>query len=82
MNSTPLPPGPTVRGIESTSFIQTVQSAVDEGEAFELTYRIVAPDGTEKRVWERGQGVYASDGDLEAIEGFVTDVTDRDEPGE
>ena len=55
----------------------TVQNALDARERFELTYRITTADGTTKRVWERGQGVY-EDGEVAAIEGFVTDVRDRE----
>ncbi|WP_435061971.1 PAS domain S-box protein [Halobaculum sp. EA56] len=64
-----------------------VQEALADDGTFEVTYRIVARDGTTKWVWERGRGVYADDGDpeagdggeLEALEGFITDVTDRKE---
>lgn len=45
---------------------------------FEITYRIRTREGDVKWVWERGHGVY-EDGALVAIEGFVTDVTDRQE---
>ncbi|MFB6194888.1 MAG: PAS domain S-box protein [Haloplanus sp.] len=56
-----------------------VQNAIDAGEPFELTYRINTADGTTKWVWERGQGLYAGDGDIEALEGFVIDITEREE---
>ena len=58
---------------------ETVQGALDAEESFELTYRIRTRDGTTKWVWERGRGIYTTDGDLEALEGFVTDVTERKE---
>lgn len=50
-------------------------SLEDEGE-FTLTYRIVTSDDELKWVWEQGKGVY-SDGELVALEGFITDVTER-----
>ncbi len=55
---------------------ETVRSAVKNRQHFEITYRLIIPDG-EKWVWERGQGVYASDGSLRAVEGFITDITER-----
>ncbi len=55
-----------------------VQRALDADERFTLTYRIRRADGEERWVWEQGTGV-REDGDLVAIEGFITDVTDRRE---
>ena len=58
-----------------------VQRALEAGESFEFTYRIRTADGTEKRVWERGCGIQSADGDLAALEGFVTDLpTEGDIP--
>lgn len=57
---------------------ETVRDALDRREPFELTYRIVTKDDETKWVWERGQGLYA-DGEVEALEGFVTDITRRTE---
>ncbi|MHB9286755.1 PAS domain S-box protein [Halobacteriales archaeon Cl-PHB] len=55
---------------------KTVQDALDDGERFELTYRIVTADDEVRWIWERGSGVY-EDGDLAFLEGFITDVTER-----
>lgn len=54
-----------------------VQSGLDARGSFEITYRIVTKDGDVKQVWERGQGVYSPDGELEALEGFITDLAQR-----
>ncbi|HEX3034662.1 MAG TPA: PAS domain S-box protein [Thermodesulfobacteriota bacterium] len=54
-----------------------VQDAISEGKDYELTYRIRTADGKEKWVWEKGTGVFGPDGSLVAIEGFVTDITER-----
>ncbi|MGM0606353.1 MAG: PAS domain S-box protein [Halobacteriota archaeon] len=49
---------------------EAVTSAVERGEPFELTYRIVHPDGDVRWFWERGRQVEA-----DVIEGFITDIT-------
>ena len=54
---------------------ETVQDGLADDGTFEVTYRIETRDGTIKCVWERGRGVY-EDGELQAIEGFITDITD------
>jgi PAS domain S-box-containing protein len=53
-----------------------VQEALKRGLPYRLTYRIIAADGREKWVWEQGGGVYSGT-DLEALEGFITDITER-----
>jgi PAS domain S-box-containing protein len=55
---------------------ETVQESLEAERPFELTYRIVTRDDAVKEVWERGRGIY-DDGDLEALEGFITDVTEQ-----
>jgi diguanylate cyclase (GGDEF)-like protein/PAS domain S-box-containing protein len=54
-----------------------IEAAVDQRRRFLFEYRIRHKSGAEKWVWERGQGVYAEDGRLLALEGFVTDITER-----
>ncbi len=54
-----------------------IQSALGARRSYELTYRIAAAGGAEKWVWERGGGVYDPHGTLLALEGFVTDITER-----
>ncbi|WP_435126009.1 response regulator [Halobaculum sp. D14] len=56
-----------------------VQDGLAEDGSFEVRYRIVTSGGATKWMWERGQGLYDDGGDLEAIEGFITDVTNRRE---
>ena len=56
---------------------ETVQEALAEGRQFELTYRITTKDGDTRWMWERGLGIYEGDEPV-AIEGFVTDVTERE----
>jgi PAS domain S-box-containing protein len=54
-----------------------VQQAVTARQPYECEYRIITKSGTQKWVWERGQGIYAEDGELLFLEGFVTDISDR-----
>jgi PAS domain S-box-containing protein len=58
---------------------EAVQDGLAEDGSFEVTYRIVTHDGTTKWMWERGRGVSSEAGELEALEGFVTDITDHRE---
>lgn len=56
---------------------ETVQQALTEQRPYQITYRIRAADGAVKWVWEQGRGVYDDQGRLEALEGFVSDMTAR-----
>lgn len=53
------------------------QEALGAGQSFQLMYRIHTSTGMEKWVWEQGLGVHAPQGDLVAVEGFISDITDR-----
>ncbi|MFC4357435.1 PAS domain S-box protein [Halobium salinum] len=56
---------------------ESVQAALDRDEPFELVYRILTADGELRWVWEQGVGV-GDDGDgVDALEGFITDITER-----
>lgn len=80
----------TLRGLDSPTFGElihsedrefvwnTVQEALDERRPFQLTYRIVRADGETRWVDERGCGVW-EDGELIALEGFISDVTEHRE---
>lgn len=58
---------------------ELVQERLAEDGTFEVTYRIVTADGAVKWMWERGRGVDTDDGELDALEGFITDITERRE---
>jgi len=60
---------------------ESVQEAVAADESFEVTYRIETKDGEIRWMWERGRGV-RSEGEIVALEGFITDITDRKEATE
>lgn len=54
-----------------------VREALSRHEPFRVTYRIRRADGGVRWVWEQGVGVPGRGGSVEALEGFVTDVTER-----
>jgi diguanylate cyclase (GGDEF)-like protein/PAS domain S-box-containing protein len=54
-----------------------VQAAVRERRPFQLVYRIITANKKEKWVSEQGMGIFSSDGDLLALEGFITDISER-----
>lgn len=54
-----------------------IERAVSNGQRFHVEYRIVHADGDIRWVSERGSPVYDSYGKIEAIEGFIQNVTPR-----
>ncbi|MFW5919870.1 MAG: PAS domain S-box protein, partial [Halanaeroarchaeum sp.] len=58
---------------------ETVQEALRNDEPFTVTYRIRTASGEERWVWEQGRAVRSPTGEVEALEGFITDVTARKE---
>ncbi len=54
-----------------------VQDCVHNKNKYQITYRITTADSKIKWVWEQGQGVFSESGDLLALEGFITDITER-----
>ncbi len=56
---------------------EQVQKALEVREPFRVVYRIQTAAGEEKWVWEQGQGVFSKNGELIALEGFITNITER-----
>ena len=56
---------------------ETIQTALRQGQAFQRDYRIVRADAEVRWVWEKGRGVFGRSGDLIALEGFITDITEH-----
>ncbi len=55
------------------------QEAVLEKSHYNLTFRIRNKNGTIKYMQELGQGIFDEDGTLEALEGFLTDISPQKE---
>lgn len=62
---------------DQTMVWETIQDALGQKQSFEMRYRIETADHQEKWVWEKGQGIFDEDGELQAIEGFISDVTEQ-----
>ncbi|MBL8741061.1 MAG: response regulator [Myxococcales bacterium] len=56
---------------------ERVQAALIERRPCSIEYRVATKLGEVRWVLDVSHGVYASDGGLEAVEGFITDVTAR-----
>jgi two-component system cell cycle sensor histidine kinase/response regulator CckA len=54
-----------------------VEEAIAARRSFELYYRIRTATGDQKWVWERGSAVFSSEGQLLALEGFISDISER-----
>jgi len=62
---------------DKETVLADIQSAVADKRPFHLIYRIHSAKDGEKWVWERGSGVFSTEGEVQALEGFITDITDR-----
>ncbi len=51
------------------------QKALAQKKHYEIFYRIVCKKGKKKWVYEKGKGIYDSNGELQFLEGFITDIT-------
>ncbi len=56
---------------------QTVQAGVDGRRRFVMDYRIRTAGGAERWVHESGLPLFDAEGNLEALEGFISDITEQ-----
>ena len=54
-----------------------VQEALAKEQHFQFEYRIRTATGEDKWVWEQGTGIYSDEGQVDALEGFISDITGR-----
>ncbi len=55
----------------------STQEALNRHLPYTMEYRIRTAGGVEKWIWERGVGVPGEHGEIVALEGFVSDITER-----
>jgi len=53
------------------------QIVLEENSIFEYEYPILTKNKQIRWVWERGCGIFSDDGELQFLEGFITDITAR-----
>ena len=70
----------TLRGVAHEDDVgrvdREIETALEEGRSFDATYRVRTKSGQVRRVSNRGRGIYNSDGEPVAVEGFVLDRSD------
>ena len=54
-----------------------VQNAVKKKEKFVISYRIRHQNGSIKWVWEQGLGIFDKNDELQSIDGFISDLTEK-----
>ncbi|HEY9636814.1 MAG TPA: PAS domain S-box protein [Coleofasciculaceae cyanobacterium] len=54
-----------------------VAAALQQHRSYQLEYRITKATGEQKWVSQQGRGVFCAAGELLALEGFITDITER-----
>lgn len=55
--------------------LDSIRQAVALGQSYEVEYRIHTRSGEEKWVWEKGSPIVDAQGQVNGIEGFITDIT-------
>ncbi|MBE9149778.1 EAL domain-containing protein [Coleofasciculus sp. LEGE 07092] len=56
---------------------QEVQGALQQNQPYQLEYRIITATGSQKWVWEQGRGILSAIDELQSLEGFIADITER-----
>lgn len=61
--------------------VERVRNEINEAlifsSGFETEYRLTTKSGNDKYVLEKGQGIYSDEGELIALEGIITDITEK-----
>ncbi|HSV76454.1 MAG TPA: PAS domain S-box protein, partial [Bacteroidales bacterium] len=56
---------------------EKLKRVVEEKSVFEIEYQISKADGEVRWIWERGQGIYDDNDQVQYLEGYMEDITDR-----
>lgn len=59
------------------TLFQEIAAAVDKKQPYHCIYRLTTATGEERWVLDKGEAVFSADGTIQALEGFVTDHTER-----
>ncbi len=63
---------------DDREFVWTeIQSHIERKSPYQIVYRLVTAAGDARWVWEKGRGVFDATGDLAALEGFITDISEQ-----
>ena len=62
---------------DRTTVDVAIREAVRQDDSFMLTYRLQTATGAQKWVAEQGRAIYNEHGEITALEGFTSDITDR-----
>ena len=55
---------------------KSVKKSIETNTVFEIEYRILTKNNTERWVWERGESFYSEQDNIHRIQGFITDITE------
>lgn len=69
--------GDLIHAADRKTVWDQVQEAIANRRRFQLEYRIRTAAGKERWVWEQGVGVFSDTGELQALEGLITDISER-----
>lgn len=70
--------GKLIHPDDLAAVMRTIDDAVAAKRPFQILYRLRTASGAEKWVWEQGRGVYEADGKVRSLEGFISDVTEKE----
>ena len=56
---------------------QQISTSIQNNERFTIEYRIKTKSGEEKWLWEQGIGIRDAAGNVDTLEGYILDITDR-----
>jgi len=54
-----------------------ITESIEKSKQFQVNYRIITKKGEEKWMWEQGKAIRSEEGKIEAVEGFITDITEQ-----
>lgn len=60
----------------------SVDAAIQANQTFQVEYRITCANGNIRWMWEQGAAVHDSEGNIVALEGYITDITAQKAAGE